>query len=376
MDYTTRLYDSEPYLTEAEACVTQSLSFGEGFAIILDRSCFFPGGGGQDGDTGTLDGQQVRKVFEKEGVIHHVVDQPISEGKRVMITIDGHKRRRDIEIHTGEHILSGMALSLLGVKNVGFHMGREFATADFDRVLTEEEVDRLELAVNEKIRENTPVLVEYPNAGELETMPLRKRPETSEALRVVTVVGADVCACCGTHGKRSGEVGILKILSAEKFRGGTRIAFLCGKEAMKLIQAEHRALSQTAKLYSTKNEKVPELAAAQKEEVKNMKQTLSGLNRELARLVTAKLAPPNKGEITGYALPYGGEVLREVASKLTQEEGVAVLLIGTDAYVIAKHPKAEIDLGTKNEEMKAQGAVGGGRKDFYFGKLPKERNGI
>ncbi|MBQ2867179.1 MAG: alanyl-tRNA editing protein, partial [Firmicutes bacterium] len=160
MDYTTRLYDSEPYLTEAEACVTQSLSFGEGFAIILDRSCFFPGGGGQDGDTGTLDGQQVRKVFEKEGVIHHVVDQPISKGKRVMITIDGHKRRRDIEIHTGEHILSGMALSLLGVKNVGFHMGREFATADFDRVLTEEEVDRLELAVNEKIRENTPVLVE------------------------------------------------------------------------------------------------------------------------------------------------------------------------------------------------------------------------
>lgn len=376
MQHTTRLYDSEPYLTETEACVIQSLSFGEGFAIILDQSCFFPGGGGQDCDTGTIDGQTVGKVFEKDGLIHHVVDQPVPEGKTVIINIDGNKRRRDAEIHTGEHILSGLALTLLGVKNVGFHMGKEFATADFDRVLTEDEVDRLELAINEKIRENTPVLVEYPSDEELESMPLRKRPETGEALRVVTVVGADVCACCGTHTKRSGEVGLLKILSAEKFRGGTRITFLCGKEAMEAVQAEHHALSKTAKLFSTKNEKVPELASAQKEELKNLKQTISGLNRELAKMLIKSLPPPKQNEITEYTLPYGGEILREVASYLTKEEGVAVLLMGSDAYVLSKHPKAEMDLGRKNEELKAQGAVGGGRKDFYFGKLPKERNRI
>ncbi|MBR5743115.1 MAG: alanyl-tRNA editing protein, partial [Clostridia bacterium] len=245
MTETVRVYDSDPYRTEITATVKACLPARGGMLVLTDRTCFFPGGGGQDPDSGAVNGIPVKSVREEGGEIWLEVDGSFSVGEEVLLAVDPEKRRDDVEIHTGEHILSGTALRLFGVKNVGFHIGSDFATADFDRELTREEVARLEEEVNRLIRQNSPVRVLYPPREELSSLSLRKMPETDEEIRVVLIEGADSCACCGTHARFSGEVGLLRIFSETRLRGGSRIFFLCGRKAL-IASAEETALLSEA----------------------------------------------------------------------------------------------------------------------------------
>lgn len=367
---TVKLYDREPYLTEAEATVLRCLPSGEGIAVSLDRTCFFAEGGGQMSDNGTLDGQEVTKVFEKEGVVWHVVKEAPEVGKKIKLSIDPEKRRDDIEVHTGEHILSGTALKLFGVKNVGFHIGRDFATADFDRVLFPEEVEALERECNVIIRENRPILISYPPREELPTLGLRKMPETEEEIRVVVVEGADACACCGTHAKLSGEVGLLKILSAEKFRSGTRVSFLCGRKASDYLMKGHTILDGLSRLYSTRPEKLPDIIEGEREELREKKMEITSLEKELAALLFEKYAKSGEKHLE-LALPYGMNMLKELASLVSEKEGMSACLYGDGYYVLTKNEKSEYDLAEKNAELRKNGAAGGGRGNFYSGKLKK-----
>ena len=366
-----RLYDIDPYQFETEAVLKACLPSGEGMLVLPDRTPFFPGGGGQDPDPGFIDGIPVRNTVEKEGEIWLEVTGDFHVGDRVLLRIDPRKRRDDAEVHSGEHILSGTALRLFSVRNVGFHMGSGYATADFDRELSQDDLLLLERETNRLIRENLPVRISYPAPEELSKLSLRKMPETEEPIRVVTVEGADNCACCGTHVRFSGEIGLLRIFSSMRLRGGTRVFFLCGRKALEASAGETRILSESASLYSTSPEKLPEILGKRLEEERAAKAEIGSLERELAALLAEKLTRTDEGRVEA-TLSASLSVLRETAKKICEKEGASAFLRNGEFYVLAKHPSSKDDLVLLNAELRKNGARGGGRGDFYSGKLSGE----
>ena len=369
---TEKLYDNSK-LIRTEAEVIAAVSAEDGFDIATSKTVFFPGGGGQAPDTGRLNGQVVTFVYEKDGLVFHRVGEKIDVGAKAVMETDRAKRISDTEIHTGEHILSGLALKLYGAKNVGFHMGEEFATADFNIVLSESQLDELEDAVNSAIRENTPVTVTYPENGELEALPLRKRPETDEPIRVVEVEGCDLCACCGTHVSRTGEVGLLKILFSEKLRGGTRVAFVCGKRAFGVFRAEHKQITAIAQSFSTKNEFAAEHVKKQTSELEAANRKIAELSAEIAKAEAKRLfgeAEEINGEKEVSAeVGLGADALIAVAKELCSLGRVHAFLFAEGRYVLASSENSEYDLKAKNTELCALGARGGGRGHLFSGRL-------
>ena len=368
MSEQVRVYDSDPYQTELTARITACLPAGEGMLVLTDRTCFFPGGGGQDPDRGTIGGNPVRRVLEKDGGIWLEADGPFLCGQETLLRIDPLKRRDDTEVHSGEHILSGTALRLFGVRNVGFHIGSDFATADFERELSSCEIRLLERETNRLIRENRPVSILYPPREELASLPLRKMPETDEAIRVVSIDGADLCACCGTHVKSSGEIGLLRIFSSMRLRGGSRLFFLCGRKALERSADETALLAEAAGLYSTSAEKLPDILRKRQEEERELKIGYARLEKELARSVAETLLAGGGPHIEA-ALSLEAGTIREIAKQLCEKEGISVLLQNDSFYVLAKNPSSRTDLAAIQQRLREQGAAGGGRGDFYSGKL-------
>lgn len=366
-----RVYDTHPYETSLKASIKACLPAGEGMLVLTDRTCFFPGGGGQDPDRGTIGGIPVRSVREKDGEVWLEAAGSFSPGDEVFLSVDPQKRRDDAEVHSGEHILSGTALRLFGVRNVGFHIGSDFATADFDRELTPDEISLLEREVNRLIRENRPVTVTYPPREELPSLPLRKMPETDEAIRVVSIADADLCACCGTHAASSGEIGMLRIFSSMRIRGGSRLFFLCGRKALEKAAEETRILSGIAASYSTSAEKLPSVLQKRQEEERDLRLEKSRLEKELARTVAERLLASGSSHVEA-VLPYDFGMLREIAKCLCEKEGVSSLLKNDGYYVLSRNASSETDLASLQERLRAEGAAGGGRGDFYSGKLGKK----
>ena len=370
---TVRLYD-DPWMLSTETAVLDCAAAGEFFDIATEETVFFPGGGGQEPDPGTLNGLPVSLVFEKDGLVYHRVSAPFEKGTTVQLQTDGKKRRSDAEIHTGEHILSGLALKLFGAVNVGFHMGADFATADFAIPLDGSQLRALECEVNLAIRKNSPILISYPGEAELSALPLRKKPETNEPLRVVEVAGSDLCACCGTHVKNTGEVGLLKILFSEKLRGGTRVAFVCGGRAFDILADEHEALGEIARSFSAKPDAAPEQVKKQAAELAAANRKISALTAQLGRLTAENLrasAPedPNGEKYVRAELELGAEALIPTAEALCEKGKCHVFLTAEGRYLLASSEDSVFDLKAQNDELKARGARGGGRGRLFSGRL-------
>ncbi|MBQ1223415.1 MAG: alanyl-tRNA editing protein [Oscillospiraceae bacterium] len=369
---TEKLYDNSKLIsTEAEVCLVEETDGG--FDVATSKTVFFPGGGGQDPDTGSLNGQKVTLVYEKDGYVFHRVAQKPEVGDIVVLETDRAKRESDAEIHTGEHILSGLALKLFGAKNVGFHMGEDFATADFNIPLSEDQLEKLEDAVNSAIRANTPVRITYPESEELDSLPLRKRPETNEPIRVVEVEGCDLCACCGTHVLFTGGVGLLKILFSEKLRGGTRVAFVCGGRAMKIFCGEHKQITSIAQSFSTKNEFALEQVKKQTAELEAANRKITELLGSLAKAEALRLwneAAELDGEKEVSAeVALGADALIALSKELCALGRVHAFLFAEGRYVLASSEDSVFDLKAKNTELCALGARGGGRGHLFSGKL-------
>ena len=369
---TEKLYDNSRILqTTAEVCIVEEAE--NGFDIATTCTVFFPGGGGQAPDTGSLNGHEVKFVYEKDGFVFHRIENRLQVGEMVVLKADWAKRLSDAEIHTGEHILSGLALKLFDAKNVGFHMGEEFATADFNILLTDEQLEKLEDAVNFAIRENTPVNITYPAEGELDSLPLRKRPETNEPIRVVEVEGCDLCACCGTHVARTGEVGLLKILFSEKLRGGTRVAFVCGGRAFGIFRSEHRQITAIAQSFSTKNEFAAEQVKKQAGELETANRKIAELLGSLAKAEARRLfdgAEEVDGEKEVSAeVELGADALIPLSKELCAMGKMHAFLFAQGRYVLASSEDSEFDLKAKNTELCSKGARGGGRGHLFSGKL-------
>ena len=199
---------------------------------MLDRTCFYPEGGGQPGDTGFLSGVRVTDTHERSDEIVHFCEQPLAEGQTVDGQIDYERRFAFMQLHSGEHILSGVVHRRFGYENVGFHMGADFVTIDFSGMLTPEELSAVEAEANEWVWKNVPIEIAYPDAEALKTIPYRSKKELTGQVRIVTIPGADICACCGTHVSNTGEIGLIKIFSCVKFHDGVRLELLCGRRAL------------------------------------------------------------------------------------------------------------------------------------------------
>lgn len=232
MTETRRLYYEDVYKKEFQAKVLECREAKKGFRVILDQSAFYPEGGGQPSDTGILGGVKVLEVHEKEGELLHYTDKPLEPGTKVSGEIDWERRFDLMQQHSGEHMVSGLVHEAFGYDNVGFHMGSDVITIDFNGMLDETQMAELEEKVNRKIWENTSVEIFYPDQEELEKLPYRSKKELTGNVRIVRFPGADLCACCGTHVTHTGEIGMVKLLSVTKFREGVRMEMICGKRVL------------------------------------------------------------------------------------------------------------------------------------------------
>ena len=231
MQKTIRLFDQNSYLQTFDATVLSCVSDGARYAVILDKTAFFPEEGGQCADTGTLGTANVLDVQESDGIIFHYTDAPLTVGDTVNGQLDFPARYLRMQIHSGEHIVSGLMHKKYGYSNVGFHLGSEI-TMDFDGELTREQLDEIEDEANRIIYENVPITAEYPNAEVLASTAYRSKLELSENVRLVTIGDYDVCACCAPHVSRTGEIGLIKLLDMIRYKGGMRIHFLAGSAAL------------------------------------------------------------------------------------------------------------------------------------------------
>ena len=241
---TQKLYETDSYLKTFSAEVLLCEQAKGGYAVVLDRTAFYPEGGGQPCDLGILGGARVLDVHEKDGVIVHTMDAPLSG--TVEGTIDWDRRFDLMQQHSGEHLISGTVHRLYGYENVGFHMGADLITIDFSGMLTMEDLARVEALVNEAVWANLETRVRYYDSEAVCSEDYRSKKAISGRLRLVEFPGVDLCACCGTHVARTGEIGIVKLLSVVKFHQGVRVELLCGKRAydyLAAVTAQNRAVS-------------------------------------------------------------------------------------------------------------------------------------
>lgn len=254
-----KLYERDPYLTRFSAQVLSCVQGKKGFDVILNQTAFYPEGGGQPYDTGVLGGVPVLEVHERDGHVVHTCSAALEEGVQVEGEINWARRFDLMQNHSGEHIISGMAHTKWGCDNVGFHMGSDVITIDLNVELTEADLRELESEVNRYIWEDHPILITYPTPEELPHVEYRSKKELTGQVRIVSFPGADTCACCGTHVSSSGQVGLVKLLSVQKFRDGVRIELLCGGRAMNYLS---RALEQNHQVSNLLSAKLFETAAA------------------------------------------------------------------------------------------------------------------
>ncbi len=287
MQTTEKLYDQDSYLQEFQATVVSCEQKNENiWRVVLDKTAFFPEGGGQTGDIGWLNDIAVTDTREKAGVIYHEAKAPLEVGAQVAGKIDFAARFDKMQQHTGEHILSGIVCATYGYNNVGFHLSSEITTLDFDGELTTEQVHELEIRVNQAIHENIPVQVKFPTKDELAEMEYRSKIEIEGQVRIVEIPGIDRCACCAPHVKTTAEVGLLKIQSCDRHRGGCRLTIVCGMRALKDYQQKQESVGKVSAALSAKPEKIAEAVEHLQEQQAKLREQL---NRIQAMYLQEKL---------------------------------------------------------------------------------------
>ena len=245
------LFYREPYLKEFDSVVLTCEESKQGYVITLEDTLFYPEGGGQPCDFGTLNAIDVIDVQRKNDIVYHTVKEEIPVGTKVHGIIDWKRRFDHMQNHTGEHIVSGIINKHYGYENVGFHMG-DVIQIDMSGPLTWEQLMLVEQEANEVIYSNVPVEITYPTKEELEKIPYRSKKELIGKVRIVTIGDADICACCGTHVAYTGEIGLVKILSVIKHKDGVRIEMLSGNRALEFLRKEHEEAQHISQALSAK----------------------------------------------------------------------------------------------------------------------------
>lgn len=372
---TEKLYYKNAYLKEFEANVIGCFLMADGkFQILLDKTAFFPEEGGQSADTGTINGIRVLDVSIEKGDILHVVDTFIPEGTKVTGVIDWDHRFSNMQMHSGEHIFSGLVHKELGFNNVGFHLSDNSATMDYDGKLSEEDVKRIELLANRAIFEGHEIIQSFPSAEEASLLDYRSKKEIIEDLRLVEIEGIDLCACCAPHVKNTSEVGILKITGFENYKGGTRLNYLCGMRAY----ADYSRLNDN-EIYLSRflNSKREDILSA----VEKLKGSVSDL--EFSNIALRRMRVSNECEAAEKGIVYlkkeDADLLRFAVGELKSRfMGLCIVFAGDDDTGYRFLAECDgADLSELSENLKTQFfAKGGGRNGSLQGSLTGSREDI
>lgn len=353
-----RLYYQIPYVKSFMCRVETCEESGKGtWVATLSQTGFYPEGGGQPSDTGTLNGVRVLSVHEKGDRILHELAAPLEPGTNAEGVIDWQKRYDNMQQHTGEHILSGLIHRTYGYDNVGFHMGAEDVTIDLTGELTPEQLDELENEANALVYANVPVNILYPSREELKSMEYRSKKELQGLVRIVDIPGGDVCACCGTHVNYTGEVGIIKIKGMIHYKGGVRLSMLCGRRAMLDYRDRLKDEVRISNLLSAKLHLAPEAVEKLKHESQAKDMQIGRLYSRLFELKVQGYAGSDS-PLMVFEEELNPVQIRQLATLLYEKgrAGVAAVCSGSD-----EREEYHYALGSSRADMRALSKALNGR---------------
>ena len=373
---TEKLYYHDAYLREFDATVLTCEEGKQGWLVILDRTAFYPEGGGQPADHGTLNGTAVTDVHEKDGVVQHTCNGPLEVGTAVHGVIDWQRRFDHMQQHSGEHIVSGMLCSAFQCDNVGFHMGAETVIIDYNADMTWDDVLRIEAQANRYLWENHPFVVTYPSAEELQALEYRSKKELSGSVRITSFPGADTCACCGTHVARSGEVGLVKFFSCQKFRSGVRLELLCGQRAWDYLSRHWEQNHAIGQALSVKGHATFAAVQRLQGELADAKARAAALEEESFRRTAQEYA--GHGDVLLIVPPLQGDGVRRLCDAVSHTcGGRCAVFSGEDGNYKYAVIHTGQDIRTLIKDMNAAlNGRGGGRDGFAQGSVQAEETQI
>ncbi len=374
---TRKLYYEDAYKTEFTAKIV-SANAGD---IVLDRTAFFPEEGGQSADTGVLGGFRVADVKIKDGEIHHLLEDrnaSFEPGTEISGRIDWQHRFSNMQQHSGEHIFSGLVHSTYGFDNVGFHLSDNEVTLDFNGVIGPDGIRDIERRANEIIFRNIPSEIRFLSGEEAKTAEYRSKIDLDDEIRVVTYPGVDACACCAPHVALTGEIGCLKVVGLQNYKGGIRVSILCGMRAMEVFFHDRDILEKTANYLSNSTDEVYHLVVKARTELAETKAALAEAAKKLVQVRIDQI-PAGGGNAVLFEESLDAGAMRSAVNSLVQKKnGFCGVFAGSDAdgyrYVIGKQGG---DARTINNELREKfGARGGGKPEMVQGSVTASRADI
>lgn len=367
---TERLYEADAYCRDFTARVLSCTAVDGGYAVVLDRTAFFPEGGGQAADEGTLNGVTVTDVQREGDVVVHKTAEPLPVGGEVSGALDWDVRYRRMQSHTGEHILSGVIYKRFGFSNVGFHMSERLMTVDVSGPLTAEDVEWIEMEANRAVYQNAAVIVSYPTAEELAALSYRSKIDPREDTRIVTIGEVDCCACCAPHVQKTGEIGLIKVVDFAPYKQGARIEMLAGLNAFWDYAALNAANKRLMGVLSAPRHGVEDAAREQCEALGALRHENAQLKKRLALWELRKETMGEAVFATAKDLSY--DELRHCANTLADEGADTCLLFsenGEDGllYVVSSQSRDVRPLvAMLNSTFSGRG---GGKSNYAQGKI-------
>ena len=379
---TEALYDrdafAKDFVGKVISCEEVKLKDKTAYKVVLNQTAFFPEQGGQTSDIGTLDAAKVMDVQIEDEVIYHYCTSGFLIGEEVHGVIDWEHRFNNMQQHTGEHIFTGIAHNTYGADNVGFHLSDNTVTLDLNIELSDEQVDYIKKRANEIIAADVAVKAYYPNQALLGAINYRSKKEIAGAVRLVEIEGVDLCACCAPHVKSTGQVGMLKVVSFGKYKGGTRVYILCGLRALADYNRRMKLLEQSYQLLNCKDDELPEKIAGLIEDNKQLKYRISDIKSGML-INQIETISPDLTDVTIFMEDLDAKTMREGVNALVEKhEGLCAIFSGNDEdgynFVIGSRTRDCAAIATGLREL--LGAKGGGSKQMAQGNVAATRNQI
>ncbi|MBK1810572.1 alanyl-tRNA editing protein [Clostridium sp. YIM B02505] len=362
---TEKLFYKDPYICEADCEIESILDKGDKFEIVLKRTPFYPEGGGQPNDFGYINDIEVSYVYEEDDVIYHVVDRK-PEGSVVKCKVDYERRVDHIQQHSGEHLLSAAFFKLFRVSNAGFHLGEDYVTIDMElKDATKEMIKSIEKEVNLYVFKNEPIKTYFLSKDEALKLPLRKEIKAEgNNIRMVQVgENTDFSACCGTHANRTGEIGLVKIIKYEKYKGMTRVYFKCGLRALKDYQIKHDYIVDLTRTLSADPSEISNKIKNQKEEIIDLKKKVGSLYSTLALSKAQELLNgANDKFIIAQYEDEDFELLEKICDEFKEKDFILILSsLRYKKLILAQNGTFDFECGKIfKETLKEFGGKGGG----------------
>ena len=365
---TIRLYDQDSFLLDFTAQVTGCTEKNGKYDITLNRTAFFPEGGGQGADHGVLGGVNVVDCHEAGGEVVHTADGPLEVGVTVEGHVDAVRRLDMMQQHSGEHIFSGLVCRLFGYDNVGFHIGSEAVTMDFNGPLTQADIARVELLANQVIWRNVPIETLLPSKEELDAMHYRSKKALEGTVRIVRIPDADICACCGTHVKLTGSIGQIKVMGWQKYKSGVRVSILCGRRALAEENIQQEQVRRAGVALSCKQHEAADAVERLLAERDQLRFKQEQLGMRLFDMMAAQEAENAVRVVACDVLSPGA--VRKAAGKLCAGARMGLVLVPREeGWNFALSSESEDVRPATKALCAAFGGKGGGPKDMTQGVL-------